>query len=110
MRLFALLLVVAAIVVAAKSFWSGRGAARQTTAREILADPERFEGALVTFSVAAFENGPDEKTLTYRRLANRPPLLVVEFSVPYPDRRPAAVVGRVKSGNPVRITDSRPVP
>jgi hypothetical protein len=107
---FALLLSAALLLAAATAFWMNPGAPRQTTVREITADPVAFDGQLVTFNVGAFENGPDEKTLTYRRIANRPPLVIVEFSVPYPDRRPVAVIGKVRARTPIRITECRPVP
>lgn len=112
-RVINLALVVvaaAALVVATLLFWSPATPPRQATIREIVANPESFDDVVVVVSVAALESAPDGRTLSYRRLLNRPPLLIVEFANPPPARRPSSVVGRVAAGNPIRIIDCRPAP
>lgn len=106
----ALVLGVATVLAAITAYWSAVAPPRQTTVREILADPTSFDNAIVTLSTTVFENGPDSSTLIYRRAANRPPLVVVELARPYSDRRPTTVTGRVKVGTSIVIADCRPVP
>lgn len=110
MRLVARLLVAAAVVcvlTAAYVFWSVTARPDHTTVREIVANQRQFDGTVVTISTAPLESSPDGQTLAYRRIAGRPPILVVELTAP-PARRPAYVTGRVQAGNPIRIIEARP--
>jgi hypothetical protein len=105
-----ILVAAAALIAATLLFWSPERPPRQATIREIIANPDSFDDVVVVVSVSALESAPDGRTLSYRRLLNRPPLLVIEFADPLPGRRPSHVVGRVVTGNPIRIIDCRPAP
>jgi hypothetical protein len=110
MRLVARLLIAAAVVVvltAAYVFWAATADPVHTTARDVVANPRQFDGATVVISTSPLEEDADGRLLVYRRIAGRPPTLVVELT-DRPARRPSYVAGRVQAGNPIRITAAHP--
>lgn len=111
MRVFAPLLVILVVTLTVVVIdLAGPLGVRQTTVRDVLADPAAFDGVVVSIGVTSFESGPDAGTLVYRKFASQPPQLVVEFARPHPARRPTVITGRVVNGKPIRVTDSRPAP
>lgn len=77
--------------------------------RDLLADPDRYDGHLVRVRTAGFAAGADG-SLGYVVVYGTPAALVATWEADPPRARPPVLSGVFRAGRPARLTDCRPAP